>query len=209
MHTYVNAYGGAGARDRSGCRGRSSWAARPRGAPPPARRPAPAAGGVRGGQGAAGSGAGVRATAAQQEGLEEVLTEMAPGKVGDIMFVPRDSNLCIALGDVLVVNPSSGTYCSAAAREDGSAAAVRDVQNHNAYHAYDPDAYNFVPLSHEMHGRSGPGTFDSAGRGCFSVWSSGPWCVCGECFAPVECGFVQRECLRVPYRASIFGRYCR
>ena len=59
----------------------------------------------------------MRATVAQQEGLEEVLTESARQKVGAITFVPPDSPLC--KGDALVVNPSAGTYCSAALRRMG------------------------------------------------------------------------------------------
>ena len=78
---------------------------------------------------------------------------MAREKVGDIMFAPPDDPLCI--GVVSVVNPWAGASCSRVDREDGSAAVVRDVQKRNAYRAYDPGAYDFVPLSHETHGRLG------------------------------------------------------
>ena len=64
-----------------------------------------------------------------------------------------DSNLCI--GDVSVVNPSAATYRREAARTAGSAASVRDAKKWEAYRAYDPDAYDFVPLSHESYGRLG------------------------------------------------------
>ena len=67
------------------------------------------------------------------------------------MFMPPGDPLCI--GDVSVVNPCAGSYCGRAAREDGGAAETRDVQKRTAYRLYDPDAYSFVPLSHETHGR--------------------------------------------------------
>lgn len=84
---------------------------------------------------------------------------MAWRQIGDITFVPRDSNLCI--GNVSVVKPSARTHCSAAALKDGSAAAVRDPQKPKEYRVYDPDAYVFLPLSHETHSRLGrPATAD-------------------------------------------------
>ena len=69
------------------------------------------------------------------------------------MFIPPDSNLCI--GDVSVINPAAGTYRDAAARKAGAAAEVRDRQKELAYRAHDPDAYDFVPLTHESFGRLG------------------------------------------------------
>ena len=69
------------------------------------------------------------------------------------MFVPPDSNLCI--GDVSVINPCAGTYSRRAAREAGAAAGLRDDVKRAAYRAHDPDAYDFVPLSHETFGRLG------------------------------------------------------
>ena len=69
------------------------------------------------------------------------------------MFVPSDENVCI--GDISVVNPAADTYVEAAAREVGSAAAERDRRKREAYRLYDPDAYGFVPLTHESYGRLG------------------------------------------------------
>jgi hypothetical protein len=74
-------------------------------------------------------------------------------KIGDILFVPPDRNLCI--GDVSVVNPAGDTCCHAAARTVGAAAAKRDGQKRRAYRRFDPDAYDFVPLSQESYGRLG------------------------------------------------------
>ena len=75
-------------------------------------------------------------------------------KIGDILFIPPDSNLCI--GDVSVINPSADSYRRQAARTVGAAAARRDRDKDRAYRRHDPDAYDFVPLSHESYGRMSP-----------------------------------------------------
>ena len=99
------------------------------------------------------AGPGEQAAAAQATALDQVFRAVAQEKLGDIMFMPPGDPLCI--GDVSVVNPCADTYCGRAAREDGGAAETRDVQKRTAYRLYDPDAYSFVPLSHETHGRLG------------------------------------------------------
>ena len=93
-----------------------------------------------------------------------MLREVAHEKLGDIMFMPPGNALCI--GDVSVVNPCADTYCGRAAREDGprGAAETRDVQKRNAYRLHDPDAYSFVPLSHETYGRLGQPAIDHMNR---------------------------------------------
>ena len=123
-------------------------------APDAAQAAALAAAAASGGQDPAGPGE--QAAAAQATALAQVFRAVAQEKLGDIMFMPPGDALCI--GDVSVVSPCAGTYCSRAARENGSAAVhhvVRDVRKRNDYRAYDPDAYSFVPLSHETHGRLG------------------------------------------------------
>ena len=85
--------------------------------------------------------------------VDSELQALSREKVGDILFVPPDANLCI--GDVSVINPAADTYVVAAARGAGAAAAVRDRQKRDAYRLHDPDAYDFVPLTHESYGRLG------------------------------------------------------
>ena len=85
--------------------------------------------------------------------IDAELLALSKEKIGDVMFVPSDENVCI--GDISVVNPAADTYVEAAAREVGSAAAERDRRKREAYRLYDPDAYGFVPLTHESYGRLG------------------------------------------------------
>ena len=47
-------------------------------------------------------------------------------KIGDILFVPPDSNLCI--GDMCVINPCAATYSRHAAGEDGSGARLHNQE---------------------------------------------------------------------------------
>ena len=63
-----------------------------------------------------------------------------------------------------VVTPYADTYCGRAAREDGGAAETRDVQKRNDHRLHDPDAYSFVPVSHETHGRLGQPALDHLNR---------------------------------------------
>ena len=57
--------------------------------------------------------------------------------------------------DVSVVHPAASTYVNAAARAEGSAAAVRDHAKRAQYENSDPLGYAFVPLSTETFGRLG------------------------------------------------------
>ena len=141
-----------------------------------------------GGQDTAGPGE----LAAAAEALEWVVRAVAQEKLGDIMFMPPRDALCI--GDVSVVNPCADTYCGCAAREDGGAAETRDVQKRNAYRLYDPDAYSFVPLSHETHGRLGQPGMNHLNRLAEVAF---------------RCGVVQRKCYCAPCGASILGWHHR
>ena len=54
-----------------------------------------------------------------------------------------------------VVYPAASTYVNAAARAEGSAAAVRDNAKRAQYENSDPSGYAFVPLSTETFSRLG------------------------------------------------------
>ena len=56
---------------------------------------------------------------------------------------------------VLLNTPTHNTYVNAAARAEGSAAAVRDHAKRAQYENSDPLGYAFVPLSTESFGRLG------------------------------------------------------
>lgn len=80
------------------------------------------------------------------------------GKIGDILFLPPDSNLSI--GHMSVINQSIPVHVPApiATTRRGrqrDAAGLRGVLKRAAYRAHDADGPVFEPLSHESFGRTG------------------------------------------------------
>jgi hypothetical protein len=59
------------------------------------------------------------------------------------------------VGDVSVIHPGSATYCAAAAKTDGGAAAQRDADKTSQYRRYGAGFYRLVPLTVETCGRLG------------------------------------------------------
>jgi hypothetical protein len=51
------------------------------------------------------------------------------------------------VGDVSVIHPGSATYCAAAAKTDGGAAARRDADKTSHYRRYGAGCFWFVPLT--------------------------------------------------------------
>ena len=72
---------------------------------------------------------------------------------GDILLVLPEDSLCVA--DVSVIHPAAQTYVTAAAQQDGAAAARRDQDKRTKYNRIDSSGYTFYPLSTESYGRLG------------------------------------------------------
>ena len=68
-------------------------------------------------------------------------------KTGAILFIPERN---FSIGDESAISPTADTVCNAAVKEVGESAAIRDWQKEAAYRAYDPCAYDFLPLSHDV-----------------------------------------------------------
>jgi hypothetical protein len=74
------------------------------------------------------------------------------GARGDLLF-SLEGKQCV--GDVSVIHLGSATYCAAAAKTDGGAAAQRDADKTSQYRRYGVGCYLFVPLTVETCGRLG------------------------------------------------------
>lgn len=86
------------------------------------------------------------------QGSQSAAIANRPESRGDILLALQDA---LTVVDVSVVHPAASTYVNAAARAEGSAAAVRDHAKRAQYENSDPLGYAFVPLSTETFGRLG------------------------------------------------------
>jgi hypothetical protein len=66
------------------------------------------------------------------------------GARGDLLF-SLEGQQCV--GDVSAIHPGSATYCAAAEKTDGGAAALRDADKTSQYRRYGAGCYRFVPLT--------------------------------------------------------------
>jgi hypothetical protein len=76
-----------------------------------------------------------------------------PASASENLLFSLEGQQCV--GDVPVIHPGSATYCAAASKTDGGAAAWWDADKTSQYRRYGAGCYRFVPLTVETCGRLG------------------------------------------------------